>query len=342
MWFYFRLFLLGLRLVARDRQDIVLENLVLRQQLAVLTRPRPRVSLQANDRRFWSTVARSWFHWRGHVQLVEPATVVRWHRTAWRRYWRWRSRGQQTGRRRIDAETRALIARIAGENPTWGARRIMNELHSLGVEVSRATVDRYRPRRSPSPSWRTFLRLQAPRIWASDFFTIQTLTFRTLSVFFIVAHDRRQIVHWNVTAHPTASWVWRQLLEATPWGRRPRYLIRDRDTCYGGDLVPRARARGIETVLAPVRAPQANAIAERLVETLRRECLDHVIVLGEGHLRRILREYVCYYNATRPHLSLDGSPPNGPRALSQAVGGRRLEGRAVLGGVHHDYRWRAA
>ena len=218
----------------------------------------------------------------------------------------------------------------------------MNELHSLGVEGSRATVDRYRPPASPSPTWRTFLRLQAPHIWAADFFTVQTLTFRSLYVFFIVAHERRRIVHWNVTAHPTATWVWRQLIEATPWGRQPRYMIRDRDTCYGGDFVSRAGAIGIKTVLTPVRAPQANAIAERLVGTLRRECLDHVITLGEGHLRRLMREYVAYYNATPPHLALNGVPPNGPRTLAKPSGRRHLEARPVLGGLHHEYDWRAA
>ena len=325
MWLYFRLFLIGLRLLGRDRQDLVVENLVLRQQLAVLTRSHRRISLQADDRRFWSTVARSWSRWRGHVRLVEPATVVRWHRTAWRRYWRWRSRAHPTGRRRIAAETRALIVRIARENPTWGARRIANELHALGVEVSRASVDRYRPPRSPSPSWRTFLRLQAPHIWASDLFTVQTMTFRTLYVFFLIAHDRREIVYWNVTRHPTAPWVWRQLLQATPWGQRPRYLIRDRDACYG-DFVLRARAIRIETVLTLARAPQANAIAERVIGTIRRECLDHVIILGERHLRRIPREYMAYYNATRPHLALNGVPPCGPRP--------RWNGRGDVGSRH--------
>ena len=246
---------------------------------------------------------------------------------------------------RFCTPTAARIDASRGQMGFWhptGARRSMNELHSLGVEVSRSTVDRYRPPRSPSPNWRTFLRLQAPHIWASDFFTVQTLTFRTLYVFSIVAHERRQIVHWNVTAHPTAPWVWRQLLAATPWGQQPRYLIRDRDTCYGRDFVPRARAIGIETVLTPVRAPQANAIAERLVGTLRRECLDHLIILGEGHLRRILREYVAYYNATRPNLTLGGVPPNGPRVRSKPNGCRYLEARPVLGGLHHEYCWRAA
>ena len=223
-----------------------------------------------------------------------------------------------------------------------GAQRIVYELRALGIDVSRATVDRYRPPRSPSPSWRTFLRVHAPHIWAADFFTVQTLTFRTLYVFVVVTHERRQLVHWNVTAHPTAPWVWQQIIEATPWNLRPRHLIRDRDMSYGGTFVPRAARLGIRTILTPVRAPKANAIAERVIGTLRRECLDHVIVLGERHLRGLLREYVGYYNATRPHRALDGPAPDGRRAVVIPVGRRELAARPILGGLHHEYSWRAS
>ena len=342
MWLYRRLFLAGLRLLNRSRRDLVLENLVLRQQLAVYARAPRRTPLQSADRRFWSTVARGWPGWRRHVHVVEPATVVRWHRPAWRRYWRWRSRARRPGRPRIPAETRVLIIRLATENPRWGAQRIADELRALGIDVSRATVDRYRPPRAPSPSWRTFLRVHAPHIWAADFFTVQTLTCRTLYVFVVVTHERRQLVHWNVTAHPTASWVWQQMIEPTPWNTRPRFLIRDRDASYGGAFVPRAARLGIRTILTPVRAPKANAIAERVIGTLRRECLDHVIVLSERHLRGLLREYVGYYNASRPHRALDGAAPDGPRAVVIPVGRRELQSRSVLGGLHHTYRWRAA
>ena len=233
----------------------------------------------------------------------------------------------------------ALIQRLRRENPTWGTRRIEGELHQLGLTVSRSTIQRYGPRPAPSPSWRTFLRLHAAEIWACDFFTVQTLTFRTLHVFFVIAHDRRTLTHWNVTRHPTAAWVWQQIREATPWGRHPRYLIRDRDAKFGGDFVPRARAMGIETILTPFRAPQANAIAERVVGTLRRECLDHVIVLNERHLRRLLREYVVFYNAARPHQALEQTPPGGDRGHSAC--GTRIVGKPVLGGLHHVYRWAA-
>ena len=268
--------------------------------------------------------------------------MVRWHRTAWRRYWRWRSRGGRPGRPRVNADARAALTQIVQENPRWGVQRIVGELRALGFTVSATTVRRYRTgsQRPPSPSWRTFLRLHAHEIWAADFFTVQTLTFKTVSVFFVIGHDRRRLVHWNVTDHPTKAWVWRQVIAATPWSVHPRFLIRDRDRAYGGDCVPRARRIEIETVLTPVRAPQANAIAERVNRTIRQKCLDHVIVLNERHLRRLLGEFVPYYNRSRPHRSLDLEPPDGPRVRVRPAGAR-LTARPVLGGLHHVYDWAA-
>ena len=342
MWIYWRLFLIALRLTGRRRRDLVLENLVLRQQLAVWERTGRHPTLAAADRRFWSVTARHWRGWRRHVQLVQPSTVVGWHRTAWRRYWGWKSRGRPRGRPRIDPIIRCLIVRIGAENPTWGVRRIAAELAVLGHPVRAATVQRYRGDRPPSPSWRTFLRLHASEIWAADFFTVQTLPFRTCYVFVLISHDRRRLVHWNVTRHPTQGWVWQQIREATPWGVHPRFLLRDRDRCDGGDFVRRAAAMGITTVLSPVRAPQANAIAERVIGTLRRDCLDHVLVLSERHLRHVLQEYVAYDNTTRPHQSLGDEPPDGPRHAHRPPGPVRLTSRPILGGLHHEYAWQAA
>ncbi len=215
--------------------------------------------------------------------------------------------------------------------------RIVGALRLVGIEVSASTVRVYRRqalRRPPSPQWRTFLRLHAPEIWASDFFTVQTLTFRTLYVFVVISHERRRIEHWNVTAHPRAAWVWRQVIAATAWSRTPRFWIRDRDTSYGGDFVAKAAGIGIRTVLTPVRAPQANSIAERVIGTLRRECFDHVIVRNERHLRRVLSEYVRFYNDDRPHQFLALEPPNGP----PPVGSGPVITEPVLGGLHHVYR----
>ena len=343
MLFYLRLLLATVGRSLRSRGDLLVENLALRQQLGVYARQSKRPQLQDGDRVFWSLLARSWSRWRRTLVLVQPDTVVRWHRTTWRRYWTWKSRRRKPGRPRIDAELRELIWRIARENPRWGAVRIVGELRALGLEVSARTVRRCRRqalRPPPSQSWRTFLRNHAPRIWVLDLFTVQTATPRTLYVIVFIGHGRRRIVHLNVTRHPTASWIWRQLLQATPWGALPRYLIRDRDSSYGPDFVPRAARLGIETLLSPVRAPNANAVAERVIGTLRRECLDHVIVFSERHLRRVLGEYVAHYNAMRPHRSLALDSPEG-RMPQERTSGARVHSRPVLGGLHHEYRWAA-
>ncbi len=328
----------------RPRNDLLMENLVLRQQLAVYARRQTRPRLRDGDRIFWSVVARAWRPWRVHLQLVQPETVIRWHRTAWRRYWTWKSRGRRPGRRRIDAELRDLIRRFARENPRWGAMRIVGELRALGYAVSSRTVRRYRSealRRPPSQSWRTFLDNHARDIWAVDLFTVQTLRLRTLYAIVFIAHDRRRIVHVSVTRHPTAEWVWRQLLEATPWGEEPRHLIRDRDRCNGAEFVAKASRIGIHTIVTPVRAPNANAVAERVIGTLRRECLDHLIVLNERHLVRVLQEYVDHYNTTRPHRTLRLDSPSGRQPRAKPHAAATVLRHQVLGGLHSEYEWAA-
>jgi transposase InsO family protein len=212
--------------------------------------------------------------------------------------------------------------------------RIRGELLKLGIVASNRSIRRYRrpgPARPPSQAWLTFLANHRSDSWAADLFTVQTFTFKTLYVLLFTTHDRRELVHCNVTAHPTAAWVWRQLLGATPSGRQPQYLIRDRDAAYGGAFVPWARRLGIETLLSPVRAPRATAVAERVIGTLRRECLDHVIVLSERHLRSVLREYVASSNAHRPHRALGRETPQ--TATRPDAGSVRS--RPVLGGLHH-------
>ena len=323
----------------------MLENIALRQQLAVLSRQSRRPRLRATDRLFWSWLSRLWSDWRRTLVIVQPDTVVRWQRKAWRRYWTWRSRQHRgPGRPPVPNEVKELIRRLARDNPLWGSVRIRGELAKLGFQVSAESVRCYRRstlRRPPSQSWRTFLRNHAPHIWAADFFTVPTVTFHTLYVFFFfIAHHRRRIVHLNVTAHPTAEWVWRQLIAATPWGEQPRYLIRDR--CYGDAFIPRAARIGIRTLLTPVQAPKANAIAERVVGTLRRECLDHMIVVNEQHLRRVLQEYAAHYNRGRPHRSLGLETPTGPPARAGPPETGRIVARPVLGGLHHEYEWVAA
>jgi transposase InsO family protein len=218
----------------------------------------------------------------------------------------------------------------------WGSERIRGELLKLGLAVSKRSVQRYRrrgPAHPPSQTWRTFLANHAHAVWAADLCTIQTLTFKTLYVLVLIAHGRRELVHVAVTAHPAAAWVWRQFVEATAWGRRPRFLLRDRDAVYGSAFGSRLAAQGVKQLLTPVRAPRANAVAERVVGTLRRECLDHLLVLNEQHLRAVVAEFVAYYNRDRPHRTLRLDTPRPP---SRSPTGPVRVWR-VLGGLHHVY-----
>jgi transposase InsO family protein len=314
----------------RGRQALVLENLLLRQQLAVALRARPRPRLRRRDRVFWVVARRLWCDWGRHLVLVRPEPVLRWPRRGWRLFWRWTSR-PRLGRPRLRAEWRELIAAMAQDNPRWGS-----ELLAVGIAVSKRSIQRYRrrgPARPPSQSWRTFLGIHADAIWAADLLTVQALTFKVLYVLVVMAHGRRELVHVNVTAHPAAGWVWRQVVEATAWGRRPRFLLRDRDAVYGGDFAKRTEALGVETLLAPVRAPRANAIAERAVGTLRRECPDHLIVLSESHVRTVLAEFTRFSNRDRPHRALQLQAPR-PAACST---GGPIQRQSGLGGLHHVY-----
>ena len=279
--------------------------------------------------------------WREALVLVQPETVIRSHRTAWRRYWTWKSRVRGPGRPRVSPEIQALILRMARENPRWGPIRIVGELrawastsvlHRCAPAAARPCGDR---RRSAGAS----LRFHAHEIWATDFFTVPTLTFRTLYVF-VIAHDRRRIVHFNVTAHPTATWVWRQIIQAIPGGVAPKFLLRDRDRSYGRDFALREEDRGRGHPDPRPRA-EANAFVERVIGTLRRECTDHIVMFNEQRLRRVLREYVAHYNDLRPHRSLLLEAPVGPRALSPPSLRDELISDPVLGGLHHVYRWAA-
>jgi transposase InsO family protein len=238
---------------------------------------------------------------------------------------------------------RALIRRLSEENRLWGTERIRGELRKLGLAVGAGSIRRYRGRPAPWPpsqTWRTFLRNHAPEVCAIDRFTVPTLTLRTLYVVFFITHDRRALVHFRVTAHPTTAWVWRQMVEATAWGRQPKYVLRDRDEVYGRDFGAEATALGIDALLTPFRARRANAVAERVIRTLRQECLDHVLVLDERHLQRVLREDVAYDNADRPHRSLGLVPPLPGAPPLRAANGPpvRVVARPVLGGLHHVYR----
>src|SRR5438093_2819377 len=275
------------------------------------------------------------------MHVVRPETVVGWHRHGFRCYWAWKSRHRR-GRPRLGTELRDLIRRMSRANPLWGAPRIHGELLKLGLTVSQATVSKYmvRPRRPPSQAWRTFLKNHAPDLIALDFFTVPTATFRVLFVLVVLTHSRRRLVHFNVTEHPTAEWTARQLLEACALEEVSRYLIRDRDQVYGERFSHQARMLDIrETVTAP-RSPWQNAYAERVIRSIRRECLDHIVVIGERHLRGILSNYVDYYSGTRTHLSLAKDAPES-RSVQQPRPDRAVE-VARVGGLHHEYLRRAA
>jgi putative transposase len=322
----------------RPRQDLVLENLLLRHQLAVLTRPtrtRPRAQLRIWDKLLWILARRLCAGWREHLAIITPETVVRWHRQGWRLFWRWKSRSRG-GRPHLSPEVRELIATMSRENRLWGTERIRGELLKLGIVVSNRSIRRYRwrgPKRPPSQTWRTFLANHAHHLWAADLFTVPTLTLKTLYVLVFIEHGRRELVHVNVTANPTAAWVWRQVIQATPWGQKPRHLLHDRDAVYGRDFRQRARRLGIDGVATPIHAPKANAIAERVIGTLRRECLEHIIVLHEQHLRSVLAEFVRYYNQERPHHTLGLCTPE-PKLRPMAG---PIQSRPVLNGLHHVY-----
>ena len=331
-----RLILAFLRAFFAPRTALVAENLALRQQLAVLQVSAKRPKLRMRDHLFWVWLSRLWSGWRSCLMIVKPDTVIRWHRDGFKLYWRWKSR-KKRGRPKTEAEIRKLIRRMARENPLWGAPRIQSELALLGLTVAESTVARYmgRARKPPSQTWRTFLENHVPDIVAVDFFLVATVTFRLLYCFLVLRHDRRRVVHFNVTPYPTARWTAQQVVEAFPFDEAPRFLIRDHDGIYGDDFRKRIKHLGIDEVVIAYRSPWQSPYVERLIGSIRRECLDHVVVLSEAHLLRILRGYFAYYHEARAHLSLDRNAPL-PRTVEPPSQGRII---AIphLGGLHHRY-----
>ena len=324
----------------RSRAILELENLALRHQLHVLRRQRPgRPRLSPIDRLLWVWLYRLWPPYLDAIVLVKPATIVQWHRQGFRLYWRWRSR---SGRPAADREVRELIREMSNADPIWGAPRIHGELLKLVIEVSQATVAKYMVRRrgTPSPTWRSFLRNQADGIGAIDMFVVASASFRLLYVMIILAHDRRKIMRTAVTEHPTAAWLSCQLTDAFPWGTTPRYLLRDHDASYGSDFSNQVGVMGITEVVTAPRSPWQTAYVEHAIGSIRRECLDHIVILTERHLRRVLSSYVDYYQRTRTHHSLDkdcsDSRPIMPLRIGKVVAIRQV------GGLHHRYERLAA
>jgi transposase InsO family protein len=319
----------------RPRAALVAENALLRHQILVLQRAVARPRLRPIDRLVAVALAAITPAWRDVLRIVQPATLLRWHRAGFRALWRWRSRAPPA---RVAKDTLALIRSMAEHNTLWGAERIRGGLLKLGILVSKRTVQKHmaRPaRRGPGGSrWSAFLKAHAGETWACDFLQTYDIFFRPLFAFAIIELGSRRVVHAAATGEPTSGWVTQQLRNATAWGVVPRFLLRDRDGKFGSGFDALAKASGIRVVQTAVRAPNMNAFCERWLGSLRRECLDHVIVLGERHLHRVLAEYVRYHNAARPHQGIgQRTPVDGPRPRKGPI-----IAVPVLGGLHHDYR----
>jgi putative transposase len=325
-----------------SRRDLLLENMALRQQLVALRARHPQSRFAAADRLFWVILRRLWPGWKQALLIVQPETVVRWHREGFKMYWTWLSRHRaRVGRRCVSRELRELIFRMVAENSTWGAPRIHGELEMLGFDISERTVLRWMRKapRSPEPAkrWTAFLSNHREAIAAMDFFTVPTLTFGVLHCFFVITHDRRRILHCNVTRHPSSSWVVQQLREAFPYDSVPRYLIFDRGANFNQELIDTVKSFGIEPKRTSFRSPWQNGIAERWVGNCRRDSLDHVIVLNERHLKRLMSEYIHYYHEDRTHLGLMKGTPAGREAEKNSSAGRHVVAMPRLGGLHHRY-----
>jgi transposase InsO family protein len=319
----------------KSRQRLEAEVLVLRHQLNLLRRCAPRRPyLTWADRALFVWLYRRFPQILDAITIVRPGTIVRWHRMGFAAYWRWKSR-RLGGRPEIDTEVRNLIRRISLENPLWGAPRIHGELLKLGIDVAQSTVSKYMVPRlgRPSQTWQTFLRNHADGVASVDLFVVPTLMFERLFAFVVLGHSRRRLVWYAVTTRPLADWLACQLTEAFPWDSAPTYLIRDNDRSFGGAFTHRIRAMGIRDRPISPGAPWQNAYAERLIGSIRRECTDHLIVVNEDHLRRILAKFAAYYNATRTHLSLGKDAPS-TRPIER-VG--TVIAHAILGGLHHRY-----
>ena len=319
----------------KSRSRLEAENLFLRHQLAIaLRRAPPRFRLRGGDRALLIWMTRLWPSLIGAVQVVQPETILRWHRAGFKVFWRWKSRNR-AGRPQIDRGLRDLIRRMSRENALWGASRIHGELLMLGFQVAQSTVSKYmvRCQNPPSQTWKTFLKNHAEAIAAIDMCIVPTLTFDLLFAFLVLGHGRRQLLWFEVTRHPTAEWLARQITEAFPWASAPAYLVRDNDRAYGHIFTSRVRAMGIRDRPISPGSPWQNGIAERLIGTVRRECLDRILIFGESQLRRVLASYAAYYNQTRTHLALQKDAPL--RRAVQRSGA--IVAIPILAGLHHQY-----
>ncbi len=327
--------------LGRTKPQLITENLLLRQQLLVLTRSAKRPRLTRTDRCLFVALASRLQTWKEALLIVKPETVLRWHREGFRLVWKRKSRARSRDPK-LPAETISLIKEMATNNRLWGAERIRGELLKVGIKVAKRTVQRYmrqaRPPRPPGQAWATFLRNHATDIWACDFLQVTDILFRPLFAFVVTELGSRRIVHVAVTRSPTDEWVAQQLREATPFGQAPPYLIRDNDAKYGSHFEAVATGSTIEVLRTPIKAPRANAVCERLLGSIRRDCLDHMMIISEAHLRSVLREYVEYFNGARPHQGINQRVPDPEQNRTHSGGMGKVTAFPVLSGLHHEYR----
>ena len=327
--------------LARSHSELVAENAMLRQQLIIASRAVKRPALRVHERGLLVLLARLVPRWRNALLLVKPETVIRWHREGFRLFWRRKSRPAGRRQPRLDREIIALIRKMAVANVLWGAQRVRGELPKLGIRVAKRTIQKYmRGARPPLPHhgqpWLTFLRNHS--VWACDFLQVYDVWFRPIFAFFIIDVNAKRVVHVATTRAPSQQWTAQQLRNATPFGHGPRFIIRDRDDKYGAVFDRVAKSAGMRVLKTAVQAPLMNATCERFLGSARRECVDHVIVLGERHLLHVLREYALgYFNTARPHQGIGQRIPAHGDRVAFARGGS-VVAIPVLGGLHHDYR----
>ncbi len=327
--------------ITRSRTELLMENALLRQQLIVASRKVKRPIFKAHERGFVALFASLLPHWRNALLLVKPDTVLRWHRQGFRLFWRWRSRSSKTPVSRVDPEVIALIRRMAAENVLWGAERIRDELFKLGIRVAKRTIQRHMTKARPpelprGQNWRTFLRNHT--VWACDFLQTYDIWFRPIFAFFVIDINSKRVVHVGVTRAPIAEWTAQQLRNITPFGEGPQFIIRDNDNKFGAEFDRVAKGAGIKILRTAIQAPLQNSICERFIGSARRECLDHVIILGRSHMKHVLEQYgLHYFNASRPHQGIvQQIPVPSPRELYRK--GIKVISAPVLGGLHHDYQ----
>ena len=330
-----------IKMFFKTKIQLLLEIAMLAKQLEIYQRTDPKLKIKRTDRVIFSLIKDLLSNWKERIFIVKPETVIKWHRTAFKFYWRWKSK-PKGGRPKISKEVIALIKQIANENPQWGVPRIHGELQKLGFDISESTVQRYMPKkgkRNNGQNWKTFLKNHSKDIISIDFLTVPTINFKLMYVLVIIEHHRRKLIHFNVTKNPTAEWCLQQIRNLLfDFAILPKYLIRDRDMKYGTLLGGKKNRFGIDEIVTSYRSPWQNGYVERVIGSIKRECLDHVIILNESHLRTILTDYFSYYNKYRTHLGIEKDSPKGRPVQLEG----KIDKIPVVKGLHHVYFRKAA